>query len=277
MHQVIPKVILIAKTEFLASAIPPYLVGIGMEADEAATYMLKNISDAERLSLFGGKICYNAFKAGLNPNVKKVRDDPDEYLTNILSSCHGSVLEHASFTFLFWNVSRVFTHELVRHRAGCAMSQESLRYVMPEDLGFFLPSLLDSLDEEDSRDVIGMIEDAVQGSEMSHGSARMVLDLDKKPFAEKKKWTSALRRILPQGMSTSIMFTMNLRAARHIVQMRTSRHAEEEIRFAFDKVAKILRSECPILFGDFVTNKVDGINEWTSPYPSNPYDYNKEG
>ena len=34
------------------------------------------------------------------------------------------------------NVSRVFTHELVRHRAGSAFSQESLRYVRLTDIGF---------------------------------------------------------------------------------------------------------------------------------------------
>jgi thymidylate synthase ThyX len=72
------------------------------------------------------------------------------------------------------------------------------------------------------------------------------------------------------------MFTMNLRAARHIVQMRTSRHAEEEIRRVFDVVGGILRAHCPILFGDFKTEEIDGIDEWTSPYPSNPYDYDKE-
>ena len=37
------------------------------------------------------------------------------------------------------NVSRVATHELVRHRAGVAVSQESLRFVRLDDLPFWFP------------------------------------------------------------------------------------------------------------------------------------------
>ena len=65
--------------------------------------------------------------AGANPNVSKVRADRREYFANILRSAHGSVLEHANYSFALRNVSRVLTHELVRHRAGSAFSQESLR------------------------------------------------------------------------------------------------------------------------------------------------------
>jgi thymidylate synthase (FAD) len=71
-----------------------------------------------------------------------VRTDQHEYLGNLLASLHGSVLEHASDTFAFHNVSRVFTHELVRHRAGSAFSQESLRYVRLAEIGFRVPEAL---------------------------------------------------------------------------------------------------------------------------------------
>ena len=64
------------------------------------------------------KRCYMSFEAGLNPNVTRVRKDLTEYLDNVLKSGHGSVLEHATYTFAIENVSRVFTGELNRHRAG---------------------------------------------------------------------------------------------------------------------------------------------------------------
>lgn len=275
MHTVEPKVLLIARTEFLDNFIPSYLTDIGMEVNEAQKYMKNAVTDSERLVMFGGKLCYNSFKPGLNPNVSKTRDNPEEYLTNILKSCHGSVLEHANFTFIFWNISRVFTHELVRHRAGCAYSQESLRYVMPEDLGFFLPSIIKN--SENASQIISDMKRAIAGIEDGHNDARVEANFEDMKFTDKKKWTSALRRILPQGMSTAIMCTMNLRAARHMVQMRTSRHAEEEIRIVYNKVGELLEKELPILFGDFTKEEVDGILEWRSPYPANPYDYNKEG
>jgi thymidylate synthase (FAD) len=74
-------------------------------------------------------MCYRSWEPGLNPNVSRVRTDSAQYLGNVVRSQHGSVLEHANFTFVLHNVSRVLTHELIRHRAGSAFSQESLRYV----------------------------------------------------------------------------------------------------------------------------------------------------
>ena len=58
------------------------------------------------------------------------------------------MLEHANYTFAFRDVSRVFTHELVRHRAGSAFSQESLRYVRLSELAFRVPPALEPIREQ---------------------------------------------------------------------------------------------------------------------------------
>ena len=97
---------------------------------------------------FGGRACYRSWEPGLNPNVTRVRTDQKEYFANILRSAHGSVLEHANWSFALRNVSRVFTHELVRHRAGSAFSQESLRYVRLTDIGFRVPPALEPVREQ---------------------------------------------------------------------------------------------------------------------------------
>jgi thymidylate synthase ThyX len=67
--------------------------------------------EAQDLAEFAGKTCYRSWAPGLNPNVRKVRDDQDGYLRNILASGHGSVLEHASFTFVLHDVSRVLCYD----------------------------------------------------------------------------------------------------------------------------------------------------------------------
>ena len=41
----------------------------------------------------------------------------DRYFNNLKSSGHGSVFEHANFSFLLYGISRSVTHEIVRHRA----------------------------------------------------------------------------------------------------------------------------------------------------------------
>src|SRR5687768_17835263 len=150
-------------------------------------------NDAELLVELAGRACYRSWEPGLNPNVTRVRTDRGEYLANILSSAHGSVLEHASFTFALHDVSRVFTHELVRHRAGSAFSQESLRYVRLTDIGFRVPPALEPVRDR----VVSIVEqlEEVQASlAAEHG-----LDDEGVPFAVKKEVTSALRRLAPIG------------------------------------------------------------------------------
>ena len=43
-------------------------------------------------------------------------DNAAAYFERLTSAGHGSVLEHASFNFLLYGISRSVTHELVRHQ-----------------------------------------------------------------------------------------------------------------------------------------------------------------
>ena len=46
--------------------------------------------------------------------------------------------------------------------------------------------------------------------------------------------------------------------------MRTSRHAEEEVRLLYSQVGNIMMEEAPALFSDFEVEEVDGYPEWTT-------------
>jgi thymidylate synthase (FAD) len=72
-----------------------------------------------------------------------------------------------------------------------------------------------------------------------------------KEFKGKKQITSCLRRIIPMGVATGGVWTMNMRAMRHIIEVRTSAHAEEEIFLAFGLIAKEMQKLEPRLFSDF--------------------------
>jgi thymidylate synthase (FAD) len=206
-------------------------------------------SDAELLLEFAGRLCYRSWEPGLNPNVRKVRTDPKDYFANLLASGHGSVLEHANFTFVFHDVSRVFTHELVRHRAGSAFSQESLRYVRLTEIGFRIPTALEPLR--------GRVIELVETLEAFQQDAAADLLDEKMPFSIKKEITSALRRLAPIGLSTTIVWTANVRTLRHVIAQRTEASAEEEMRLVFDRVAELAAEETPALFQDF-TRLPDG-------------------
>src|SRR6201982_4148285 len=137
MRSVEPEVFLVARPKVDYEAMAAYLREVGGER------WLERIDrgqlEAQDLAEFAGKMCYRSWEPGLNPNVRKVRDDQEVYLQNILKQQHGSVLEHVSFTFVLHNVSRVFTHEIVRHAPGAGGSQESRRYVRLDELPFWCP------------------------------------------------------------------------------------------------------------------------------------------
>jgi len=246
--EVEPRVIKVAETRIDEDAVRELLKHCNATDWLKKTRRLKR-SDPEFLTELAGRVCYRSFGLGLNPNITKIREDPGDYLRNILRSRHGSVLEHSTVTFAFLNVSRVFTHELVRHRAGTAISQESLRYVRPPDLNLWLPADLKPV----SRDFVTIVEEIREG----YRKLEEHFPWDEMSFEEKKRVTSALRRILPEGLATNVIWTANHRTIRWTIEARTDPSAEIEIRKVFDSVAEICTRDYPLLYGDFTKKALE--------------------
>src|SRR5918996_3148634 len=257
MRETSPQIELIARPSIDLGALERYLKTVdGEEWLEMRTAQSEPINDGQLLIEAAGRACYRSWKEGLNPNVSRIRRDQAEYFLNILRSGHGSVLEHANYTFVIWDVSRVFSHEIVRHRAGSAFSQESLRFVRLDELGFRIPESMESL-----RPQIVEILETLEDFQIA-AAAHFGLDEEGVNFHTKKELTSAMRRLAPEGLSTMIIWTANVRTLRHVIQMRTDPGAEEELRLVFNKIGEIMVAEAPLLFGDFVVN--DGA--WMTDY-----------
>ncbi len=247
MHETTPTVHLLARPSLDVDGMRAYLADVG-----GAGWLERRLDEAdgapnagELLVEFAGRACYRSWEPGLNVNVTRVRSDRREYFENLLRSAHGSVLEHASYSFALRNVSRVFTHELVRHRAGSAFSQESLRYVRLTDIGFRVAPALEPVRER----VLAIVE---QLEEFQRDAAQTLgIDGEGVPFHVKKEVTSALRRLAPIGLSTDIVWSANLRTLRHVIEMRTAEGAEEELRSVFDEIARVMLHEAPLIFQDF--------------------------
>ena len=243
-----PIVVKIAETRVIPEGVKE-LIGHYAAEDWLKNTSSQSRSDAEFLTEIAGRVCYKSFGLGLNPNITKIRESPREYVENILKSKHGSVIEHACDTFAFLNVSRVFTHELVRHRAGVAISQESLRYVRPSELGIWVPPDISEIREP----FLILVEQIEAGYRQLEGK----LDWNRMNFEKKKRLTSALRRVLPDGIATNVIWTANHRAIRWIIEMRTDPSAEVEIRKVFGMVAEICIRDHPLLYSDFVKHQLD--------------------
>lgn len=258
-----PEVFLIAEPQIDTGAILDYLAKIGGETwwgmrfgDEVAS-----IPAAEGLIEFAGRLCYKSWEPGLNANVTKIREDRGDYLLNVLRSGHGSVLEHANFSFVVHNASRVLTAELNRHRAGIAISEQSLRYVRLDDLSFRLPPTLSKQGQKHMQATVKYIEAQIKRLV----ETEITDDMD---FAKKKEITSAIRRIAPLGLATEELWTANVRSIRHVISMRSAMGAEEEIRIFADELARLMQVKCPLLFGDFEdTNHTLGAPPaWVTPH-----------
>jgi thymidylate synthase (FAD) len=259
MHETNPQVFLIARPSIDVEGIRGYLADVGGESwlDRRLEESEGTPNGGELIVEFGGRACYRSWEPGLNANVTRVRNDQREYFANILRSAHGSVMEHANYSFVIRNCSRVFTHELVRHRAGSAFSQESLRYVRLTDIGFRVPPALEPVREQ----VLSIVEQLEQFQLTA--AAELGIDEEGVPFHVKKEVTSALRRLAPIGLSTDIVWTANVRTLRHVIEMRTAPGAEEELRLVFDVVARIMQAEAPGLFQDFAQ---DEEGSWVPEY-----------
>ena len=253
MKQVEPQVFLLARPAINQEGLAAYLRAVG-----ASGWATDASSAGEKLIEVAGRSCYRSFEPGLNPNVTKIREGSKVYLENILRVKHGSVLEHAHWTFAFFNVSRVFTHEVVRHRAGTAISQESLRFVRLTELGVWLPPEI-----REHPEARALFEEAVASSEQAQQRLAEVLQLEGRPFHEKKVLTSAMRRVAPDGVATTLIWTANARTLRWVIEARTEPGAEVEIRLVFGKVADLMTREAPHLFGDFKPLPLpDGTAQW---------------
>ena len=258
MRSVSPEVFLVARPKADYDAVAAYLREVGGES------WLERVDrdqlDAQNLVEFAGKMCYRSWEPGLNPNVRRVRDDQVKYLENILSSAHGSVLEHVSFTFVIHNISRVLTHELVRHRAGIAVSQESLRFVRLTDIPFWFPEWAQE-DAELMKRASALLHEMENFQSWMAG--HFALDDDSVKMHEKKHKTSFMRRFAPEGVTTGLVWTANIRTLRHVITERTASGAEEEIRLVFGRVGEIMRAEVPALFGDYtVTDDGAWVPGW---------------
>lgn len=264
-----PGLTLISKPDVGISGILDFLEGF--PKDYEFTKYLKDpvkLPPAEKLTKIAGQTCYMSFGPKRTWN-----KDAQKYFDNIILSGHGSVMEHATFSFLIWGVSRSFTHEIVRHRAGCAYSQVSQRYVSGRVLRF-----VERAEYQKDKHLHQLFEERIdraykEYSEMAdylyakQGKGYKILSGSQKTDL-RKKVQQVSRSLLPNETEAPIVVTANVRAWRHMINMRASDHAEVEIRNVFFNIYKILKEVSPMLFKDFkVVHLPDGTYSVKTGFP----------
>ncbi len=255
-----PMVDLSGMKEFLEGFDPALSFGLYLEDPD-------ELPPAEALSKVAGQLCYLSFGLKRSVNAQAAR-----YLDNIKESKHGSVLEHAVFSFILYGVTRTVTHDLVRHRAGAAFSQVSQRYVDGTRLRFVEATPFQEIPELHER-FIDRIERLHReyheiGSILTLHQARgLPILAGESKTDQRKKVQETARECLPNETEAPICVSGNVRAWRHICEMRANEHADIKIRAAIMNVFRCLIQEAPLLFEDYeVVRLPDGTEALRTPY-----------
>lgn len=223
------------------------------------------VDDGAALCKFAGQTCYLSF------GEKRTRNSPEEvkrYFDNIKSSGHGSIMEHAYYSMIVWGVDRAFSHELVRHRAGWAYSQLSQRYVDGKTLRFVeRPEYQDDAGLHASFE--GWIDDAASeyNTRAQMLMRKMRDQLEKMPTTDRRKAVNqAARNCLPNETETAVVLTGNVRAWRHVLEMRASQHADLPISQVMTRAYEILKAASPVLFDDYEVETQNNRMSLTTPH-----------
>ena len=240
-------VYLITSTRYDNSEAARFLEDEGMPPLEESVVSrklgLRVVDDGLSTIETAARLCYMSYKRG--------RRSISDFIKNLAESKHGSVFEHATFGMIFTGVSRSFTHELVRHRAGFAYSQLSQRFVDESRTEFVVPPAIRNNPEAARR-----FRAAAERARSAYEELASILNESEKKSGKKgtearKSAREAARSTLPNATETKIFVTGNARAWRHFIEMRGSKHADAEMRELALKVLRVLQKASPALFYDF--------------------------
>jgi thymidylate synthase (FAD) len=247
-----PGVVVLARPQTNLAGLAGFLDGYD-ESSHFSEYLddPTTLPDGAQLCKVAGQLCYMSFG-----RKRSFNEQAERYFTNLKSSGHGSVFEHANFSLLLYGISRSVTHELVRHRAGLGFSQQSQRYVSGRMVRFVeRPEYV--IDEELHTQFLQRIDRAAGeyasiterilamqqgGTQLLSAEARTDL---------RKKVQQTARSVLPNETEAPIVVTGNARAWRHVISMRASEHAETEIRELAVRIFLCLYLTDPVIFSDY--------------------------
>jgi thymidylate synthase (FAD) len=188
---------------------------------------LLNITEnAEQLIELVGRTAYQS--------QDRITDDSAKiFIERLIKMGHTSVLEHATTTFKISGISRVTSHQLVRHRLA-SFTQKSQRYVKSNNFDYIIPHSI----KNDGR-ALNIFLNMMEKLNESYYELQ-ILGIKNEDA----------RFILPEATETEVIMTANFREWRHIIQLRTDKSAQWEIRAICNEILEILKEEAPSCFGD---------------------------
>ncbi len=216
--------------------------------------LLTYTPDPERYVAAAAKLCYSP--SGVADIAGGLTDEEvDRFLGTLMDLGHQSPIEHVSYTFGVEGVSRVLTHQLVRHRLA-SYSQQSQRYVRLDAFEYITPPMI-----AEDPEAKAIFDEAMAADQRSYDQltdrlftkyfeayrAQGGKEKRAKSMAEKKAIEDA-RFVFPNACETKIVATMNARTLQHFFAHRCCERAQWEIRDMATEMLRQVKDVSPILF-----------------------------
>ncbi len=216
--------------------------------------MIAHTPNPEIVVAASAKLCYSQVSA--NEIMDDLNDEnAAKFLDKLMDFGHYSPLEHVSFTFAIDGVSRVLTHQLVRHRIA-SYSQQSQRYVKLEQFDYIMPPSIEANPEaatlfkeamaSDQR-VYGQLVDILEKQYLEE-NIKNGMKMSQAMGAAEKSAIEDARFVFPNACETKIVATMNARGLINFFNHRCCNRAQWEIRNLADEMLKCVKGVAPTLF-----------------------------
>ena len=147
--------------------------------------LLDYTPEPERVVAMAARLCYSA--VGAEELSERLSDEKvKEMVRKMVALGHASTIEHVSFTFGIEGVSRVLTHQLVRHRIA-SYSQQSQRYVDGSDFDYILPQSKKELFDLRQQSRMGQVEKPSRFKAIKNEIARILTVINERKNQNGKK------------------------------------------------------------------------------------------
>ena len=192
--------------------------------------LMQYTPEPERTVAMAARLCYSA--VGAEELAEKMSQSQVAGLVSkIVELGHLSTLEHVNFTFAVEGISRVLSHQLVRHRIA-SYSQQSQRYVGEHDFEAIVPPSIAARPEAAAKFAALMAQIRTAYEELTD------LGIPKEDA----------RYVLANATETKVVITMNARTLLHFFSLRCCMRAQWEIRAMAEAMLKEARQAEPLLF-----------------------------
>lgn len=176
-------------------------------------------------------------------------------LSHLMDNGHWGPFEHPQATVAIENVTRVVTHQIVRHR-HFTYDQQSFRYVEVEDIDederseleeqFHVPEFRGE-DIDVDRHGVHEIDSPKEAKKEYIGSYSWSVNYYKR-LRDRGVPKEKARKVLPMGIKTNIVMSGNARAWMHILNVRTKANVQNETREVAEAIFEELKEWMPYTF-----------------------------